>query len=52
MALTIQWQDGQWQVYSDGELVFSGTYRQVEDWLDRAENCQRLRPAKRPPLRL
>jgi hypothetical protein len=37
MALTIQWQDGQWLVYADDVLVFSGSYRQVEAWLDRAE---------------
>jgi hypothetical protein len=49
MAYTIQWQNGQWLVYIDDVLVFAGTYRQYEDWLDRAENCQRLRRAGRPP---
>jgi hypothetical protein len=49
MALTIKRQDGQWLVYADDVLVFAGTYRQVEAWLDRGENCQRPTRVDRPP---
>jgi len=38
MALTIEPHEGRWVVLQDGVPVFSGDYRQVEDWLDQAEN--------------
>jgi hypothetical protein len=38
MAFTIEPHEGRWLVLQDGVPVFSGDYRQVEDWLDQAEN--------------
>ena len=38
MAFTIRPDQGRWVVLHDGVPVFRGDYRQVEDWLDRAEN--------------
>ena len=38
MEFHIQPHDGLWLVWRNGTPVFSGDYRRVEDWLDRAEN--------------
>jgi hypothetical protein len=38
MAFTIEPHEGRWVVLQDGVPVFLGDYRQVEDWLDQAEN--------------
>jgi hypothetical protein len=40
-----------WCVYQDGEAVFSGDYRKVEDWLDHAEFSSKYPvPPKVPKL--
>jgi hypothetical protein len=39
MVFHIQPHQGRWLVFRDGVPVFAGDYGQVEDWLDRAENC-------------
>jgi hypothetical protein len=37
MSLNVQLHGPLWCVYHDGEEVFSGDYRDVEEWLDHAE---------------
>jgi len=37
MPLTVELYGFLWRVYQDEEEVFSGDYRNVEDWLDHAE---------------
>ena len=41
MVFSIQPHQGRWLVFQDGVRVFSAGYRQVEDWLDWAENSGR-----------
>jgi hypothetical protein len=41
MEFSIQPYQDQWLVFRDGVAVFSGDYRQVEHWLDHAENSAR-----------
>jgi hypothetical protein len=44
MAVRIEHREGLWLVYEGGALLYSGGYRQVQDWLDLAENAGRLAP--------
>jgi hypothetical protein len=37
MPLIVELHGFLWRVYQDEEEVFSGDYRNVEDWLDHAE---------------
>jgi len=39
MLPSIKSDGGRWTVFRNGDKMFSGGYRQVEDWLDWAENC-------------
>jgi hypothetical protein len=39
MMLNIEPHKARWLLVKDGVPVFSGSYRQVEDWLDLTENC-------------
>jgi hypothetical protein len=48
MAINVEYRDGLWLVSEGGVPVYSGAYRQVEDWLDLAENAGRLTPAPPP----
>ena len=48
MSVSVELRDGLWLVSEGGVPVYSGTYRQVEDWLDLAENAPRLSPAPPP----
>jgi hypothetical protein len=49
MPLEAKPHEGHWLIYEDDELVFSGTYRQAEDWLNRKEYCQGPSSADRSP---
>jgi hypothetical protein len=49
MPLEVKPHEGHWLIYEGGVLVFSGTNRQAEDWLDRKETCQGLTSADRSP---
>jgi hypothetical protein len=40
MSLSIKLHEDRWIVCVDDEEVFLGGYRQVEDWLDSADNCR------------
>ena len=53
MAFTIEPHEGRWVVLQDGVPVFLGDYRQVEDWLDQAENsASREQQADEPAPKL
>jgi hypothetical protein len=41
MSLTVELHGPRWCVYQDGEEVFSGDFRKVEEWLDQAEYCSK-----------
>ena len=49
MVFSIQPHEGRWRVCQDDMPIFSAGYRQVEDWLDWAENSGGLqsRPSQR-----
>ena len=39
--MTVTQHDGIWSVHDESGVVFSGTYRECEDWLDWNENRRR-----------